>query len=80
MFHRYGLSTTLDRLTLSLPTILFDEVSSQDHSPGKARQTKKPLILITVFYVSIRKELELKAGRQMPSYMQTLNRFANDVI
>ena len=43
-------------LTLSLPTVLFDAVSSHDHSPEKARQTKKTttttktLIMITISY------------------------------
>ena len=38
-------------LTLSLPTILLDAVSSQDHSPEKARQTEIPQVSITVFHV-----------------------------
>ena len=47
-------------LTLSLPTILFDAVSSQDHFPEKVRQTQKLPILVTVLHVSIRKHLEFK--------------------
>ena len=44
-------------LTLSLPTILFAAVSSEDKS--LSRLIKTP-ILVTVFHVSIRKELEFK--------------------
>ena len=37
-----GSPQSLLMLTLSLPTVLFDAVSSHDHSPEKVRQTKKP--------------------------------------